>query len=128
MNAEQTLEYVRSLATHEVKLDSGRQYSFVLLELQRFMAFGAIPMPLLKQVAEAEGKRTEGVEPDTEDQRKAVQAMFEFYDAMLAEAIVAIDGEPVQMTIEAVKFLPEDDREELLEYLKREKDPTMADA
>lgn len=126
MDAEQTLEYVRRLATFEVKLESGRRYSLVLPDMSRFIANGGVPLPLMKQVAGVE--QTPPDESAPEDQKAAVQLMYEFYDGLLAESIVEIDGEPVEMTKDAVRYIPEDDREELLEYLKREKDPTMADA
>lgn len=129
MDASETLEYVRRLNSFEVKCETGRRYTLVLPDMQRLIAYGDVPLSVVGEASKMEDER-----PDAEaiakalegDNRSAMQAMIEIYDKMLADAIVEIDGEEVTMTPEAVRFISPDEREELLEYLRREKDPTTA--
>ena len=118
MDAEQTLALVRRLNSFEVTLESGRRYTLVLPSMERMIMAGAVPLPIMREAAKAEI----GTETD-EVTLEAGRVMFETYDRWLAEAIIGVEGEDVTMTVEAVKLIPDDDREELLEYLKREKDP-----
>ena len=124
MDATETVEYVRRLSSFEVTLETGKRYTLVLPMIERLMSFGSVPLPILNAAGKAEGNgKAEGL---TEESLETARSMIEFYDLLLAEGIVGIDGEPVSMTVEAVKYIPPDEREELLEYLKREKDPTPA--
>lgn len=133
MDASETLDYVRRLNSFEITLESGRRYTFILPDMTRFIAYGDIPMGVMEQAAAMEsngevdtGEVTSTLE--TPEGVMAMRAMLDLYDRMLSDSIVAIDGQEVTMTPEAVRYIPPDDREELLEYLRREKDPTTAGA
>jgi len=120
MDAEETLAFLRQQNREEVTLESGRRYTIRRPDVMRLMAFGDIPLPALKDAAAAEANGATETEDDSKRQL-TMQAMYDFNDRILAEGIEQIDGTDVEMTREAVRLIPEDEREELLEYLKREK-------
>jgi hypothetical protein len=122
LDAEQTLALVRRLNSFPVTLESGRRYTLVLPSLERQIVSGVVSLPIMREAAKAEANGDEQAKAD-ENLRAAMKVMLDTYDQWLADAIIGIEDDEVEMTVEAVRLIPEDDREELLEYLKREKDP-----
>ena len=114
MNAEQTLEKLRK--RYDVTLPSGMNVTIRLPRIRDCVIASRIPMPILKHVKEARESNGDLTPMTPEMQAEDQAASARFNDEIVRQTLVAIDGEPVDMTREAVTELEDDDYEALVGY------------
>jgi hypothetical protein len=114
MNAEETIERIRK--RYEVTLPSGMNATLRLPRIQDCLIASRIPMPILehvKEIRESNGNATP-LSPEMQAEDQAASARFN--DEIVRQTLLAIDGEPVEMTLEAVRELDQDDYDALVGY------------
>jgi len=114
MNAEETLERIRK--RYDVTLPSGMNVTIRLPRIRDCIIASCIPMPILehvKAVRESNGDATP-MTPEMQAEDQAAAARFN--DEIVRQTLVAIEGEPVEMTREAVAELEQEDYDALVGY------------
>jgi hypothetical protein len=109
MNAEETLAKLRK--RYDVTLPSGLQVTIRLPRLRDCIVAGKVPLPVMQHLAEAvqgNGNQTLTMEE--------MQHTARFQDEVVRSTLVAIDGEDVTMTPEAVGELEQEDYDALVGY------------
>jgi len=118
MNAEETLERIRK--RYDVTLPSGMNVTIRLPRIRDCVIAGRVPTPILEHVVAVAGSN--GGSPPVlspEMQMEDAAAGARVNDEIVRQTLVAIDGEPVEMTREAVAELDQDDYDALLGYGQR---------
>jgi hypothetical protein len=118
MNAEETLERIRK--RFDVTLPSGMNATIRLPRIRDCVIAGRVPTPILEHVvavAESNGGSPPVLSPELQMEDAAAGARVN--DEIVRQTLVAIDGEPVEMTREAVSELDQDDYDALLAYGQR---------
>jgi hypothetical protein len=118
MNAEETLERIRK--RFDVTLPSGMNVTIRLPHLRDCVVAGRIPMPILEHVRELAAGNGDVTPLSLEMQMEDRAATVRFHDEVVLRTLVAIDGEPVEMTLEAVSELGQEDYDALVAYGTRE--------
>ena len=112
MNAEETLERIRK--RYEVTLPSGMNATIRLPRLRDCIIAGEVPLPVLKHLQDA---ASNGGVPVLDADELAAAARFQ--DEIVRQTLVAIDGDTVTMTLEAVSDLEQEDYDALVSYATR---------
>jgi len=110
MNAEQTLEKLRK--RYDVTLPSGLNVTIRLPRIRDCIFAGNVPMPVMKHLQEIATQN--GDAPDLSSEESAHIARFQ--DEIVLRTLVAIEGEEVEMTPEAVSELDQEDYDALAAY------------
>ena len=110
MNAEQTLEKLRK--RYDVTLPSGMNVTIRLPRIRDCIFAGNVPMPVMKHLQEIATQN--GDAPDLSPEESAHIARFQ--DEIVLRTLVAIEGEEVEMTLEAVSELDQEDYDALAAY------------
>lgn len=117
------LERLRASKRADVTLPSGLEVTIQLLRISDFIAAGDVPMPVLEAIR-AKAK-TNGDVDDSEvlDALTAddLQHSMRFNDTIVRMTIVAIEGEPVTLSMDDVKLLDAVDCTEVVAYAMRTK-------
>jgi hypothetical protein len=121
MDAEETLAFLRARNQVEIPCKSGTTYTLILPDVMRFLAHGTVPYGAVKKIYNNDGTAKPADQLSEEESRAAAAEMYDLYDAIIAEAIIKIEGQEVEMTAEAVRFIPPGDRRELIEHIERER-------
>src|SRR5262245_34424197 len=108
MDAEQTRERIRK--RYDVILPSGLGVTIRLPRLRECILAGNVPMPVLKHLQEV--ATTQNGEGELSPEETAHIARFQ--DEVVLRSLVAIEGEPVEMTPEAVAEFEQEDYDELV--------------
>ena len=111
MNAEQTLERIRK--RYDVTLPSGMNVTIRLPRLRDCILAGQVPMPVMKHLQEL-ASSPNGSDPELSPEETAHIARFQ--DEIVLRTLVAIEGEDVEMTPEAVAELDQEDYDALAAY------------
>ena len=117
MNAEETLLKLRK--RYDVTLPSGLNVTIRLPRIRDCIFAGQVPLPVmthLQQVATQNGDTPELTVEETAH-------IARFQDELVRRTLVAIEGEDVEMTAEAVSELEQEDYDALAEYGSRAKSP-----
>lgn len=109
MNAEETLERIRK--RYDVTLPSGLNVTIRLPRLRDCIIAGNVPLPVLKHLQDV---ASNGREPEFSLDDMATMAGFQ--DEVVRQTLIAIDGDPVTMTSEAVADLEQEDYDALVSY------------
>jgi len=109
MNAEETLERIRK--RYDVTLPSGMNVTIRLPRLRDCILAGNVPLPVLKHLQDA---ASNGGEPELTSDEMASMARFQ--DEVVRQTLIAIDGDAVTMTQEAVADLEQEDYDALVSY------------
>ena len=120
MNAGETLLKLRK--RYDVTLPSGLNVTIRLPRIRDCILAGQVPLPVmthLQQVATQNGDAPELTIEET-------TAIARFQDELVRRTLVAIEGEAVEMTPEAVGELEQEDYDALAEYGSRAKSPLVA--
>jgi hypothetical protein len=119
MNAEETVAKIRK--RYDVTLPSGMAVTIRIPPLRECVLAGKVPLPVLGELQKKMMAGGNGDEPETtlEDARQ----LAAFQEILIMKTLVAIEGEPVTMTPEAVAELDQDDYNELVSYGWRTKSP-----
>ncbi len=111
------LEALQALSRADVELD-GIIYTVRPPRLQDCIASGDIPFPVLDELARAEKERdaAAGDVPMAE-----VIHSYEMNDSYVRLSVLAINGEPLELTLDDVKDIPASHYAELLAIARRVK-------
>jgi len=110
MNAQETLERVRK--RYDVTLPSGMNVTIRLPRIRDCIFAGNVPMPVMKHLQEISTQN--GDAPELSSEESAHIARFQ--DEIVLRTLVAIEGEEVEMTQEAVAELDQEDYDALASY------------
>jgi hypothetical protein len=110
MNAEQTLEKLRK--RYDVTLPSGMNVTIRLPRIRDCIFAGNVPLPVMRHLQEIATQN--GDAPELTSEESAHIARFQ--DEIVLRTLVAIEGEEVDMTREAVTELDQDDYDALVAY------------
>jgi hypothetical protein len=110
MNAEETLERIRK--RFDVTLPSGMDVTIRLPRIRDCIFAGNVPLPVMRHLQEIATQN--GDAPDHTPEESAHIARFQ--DEIVLRTLVAIEGEDVDMTREAVSELDQDDYDALVAY------------
>ena len=110
MNAEETLERLRK--RYEVTLPSGMNVTIRLPRIRDCIIAGNVPMPVMKHLQELSTQNGEALELSPEE----TALVANFQDQIVLQTLVAIEGEEVEMTPEAVSELDQEDYDALVSY------------
>jgi hypothetical protein len=129
----QALERLRASKQADVTLPSGLQVTIRLLRVTDFIAAGDVPMPVLDKIR-AKAK-TNGDISDEEVEQSVRDALTQeeltpediryghrFNDTIVRMTIIAIEGEPVELTMDDVRLLEAKDCTEVAAYALRTKE------
>lgn len=117
----EALERLRESRRADVTLPSGLNATIQLLRVQDFIAAGDVPMPVLEEISKKAkpdapaGEALDGL--SIEDLRHSIA----FNDVIVRLSVVALEGEPVELTAEDVKLLDAEDCTEIVAYAMRTK-------
>ena len=109
MNAEETLSRLRK--RYDVTLPSGMAVTIRLPRLRDCIIAGNVPLPVMTHLIETAAS-SNGDGPSVED----TAHMARFQDEVVRQTLVAIEGEDVTMTPEAVAELDQEDYDALAAY------------
>lgn len=109
MNAEETLERIRK--RYDVTLPSGLNVTIRLPRLRDCIIAGNVPLPVLKHLQDT---ASNGDAPEFSLADMATMAGFQ--DEVVRQTLIAIDGDRVTMTPEAVADLEQEDYDALVSY------------
>jgi hypothetical protein len=124
MNAEETLERLRK--RYDVTLPSGMNVTIRLPRIRDCVIASRIPMPILEHVKELTANNGDVTPLTPEMQAEDAAAAARFNDEIVRRTLVAIEGEPVEMTLEAVTELEQEDYDALVAYGTRATSPLVA--
>jgi hypothetical protein len=110
MNAEETLERIRK--RYDVTLPSGLNVTIRLPRIRDCIFAGNVPLPVMRHLQEIATQN--GDAPDLTSEESAHIARFQ--DEIVLRTLVAIEGDEVDMTREAVSELDQDDYDALVAY------------
>jgi hypothetical protein len=110
MNAQETLERLRK--RYDVTLPSGLNVTIRLPRIRDCIFAGNVPMPVMKHLQEIATQN--GDAPELSPEESAHIARFQ--DEIVLRTLVAIEGEEVEMTPEAVSELDQEDYDALASY------------
>ena len=110
MNAEETLERLRK--RYDVTLPSGMNVTIRLPRLRDCIFAGNVPLPVMRHLQEIATQN--GDAPELTSEESAHIAHFQ--DEIVLRTLVAIEGEEVDMTREAVSELDQEDYDALAAY------------
>jgi len=110
MNAEQTLEKLRK--RYDVTLPSGMNVTIRLPRIRDCIFAGNVPLPVMRHLQEIATRN--GDAPELSSEESAHIARFQ--DEIVLRTLVAIEGDEVDMTREAVSELDQDDYDALVAY------------
>jgi len=112
MNAEETLEYFRGQAEHDITLPSKKAATIVRPRIRDCIFAGNVPLPVLKHLQEIATQN--GDAPELTSEESAHIARFQ--DEIVRAMLIKYDGQPVTMSLESVKLLDQDDYDALVAY------------
>lgn len=114
-------ELLREQNRFEEKLPSGLVVTIRLPRIRDCIIAGRVPLPILTHLVEAAAA---GETPEVSNEDNA--AMARFQDEIVRRSVVAINGEPIEMTLEDVADFKQEDYDRIVEYAMRETNPTEA--
>ena len=104
------LETLRSKNRFEEELPSGLKVTIRLPRIRDCILAGGVPLPVLDHLVKA---ASNGGVPEVSNETAAQVARFQ--DEIVRRSIVAIEGEPVQLTADDVAELSQDDYDRVVE-------------
>lgn len=110
MNAEETLGRLRK--RYDVTLPSGMNVTIRLPRIRDCIFAGNVPMPVMKHLQEIAAQNGEAPELSSEETAHIAR----FQDEIVLRTLFAIEGEEVEMTLEAVSELDQEDYDALAAY------------
>jgi len=110
MNAEETIERLRK--RYDVTLPSGLNVTIRLPRIRDCIFAGNVPLPVMRHLQEIATQN--GDAPELTSEESAHIAHFQ--DEIVLRTLVAIEGEEVDMTREAVSELDQEDYDALAAY------------
>ena len=116
MNAQETLERLRK--RYDVTLPSGLAVTIRLPRLRDCIRAGNVPMPVMQYLSE-QAEKVEANGQPAEFTAEQMEHLARFQDEVVRQTLVAIEGEPVEMTHEAVVELDQEDYDALAAYAMR---------
>lgn len=124
MNAEETISRLKK--RYDVTLPSGLNVTIRLPRIRDLILAGAVPLPVMEHLKRdlVAKKEQNGDAPEVSLEQMVQGARYQ--DEIVRQTLVAIDGEPVEMTLEAVQELEQEDYDALAEYGSRVKSPLPA--
>jgi hypothetical protein len=111
------LETLRASKLHDVTLPSGTNVTIRLPRLRDCVVAGDVPMSVLTKLQDKASKNGKAPDMSPEEMRY----VFRFNDEIVRAAVVAVEGDPVDLSLEDVKLFDDDDCNELVAYGLREK-------
>src|SRR5947208_1752206 len=109
------LERLRDANHHELKLENGLLLEYRLPQMRELVIAGLISFQTLDQIAErlkAGGTETEALSVAEESMQERLadyEANYEKQQRVVAAMVVAIDNEPVQLSPEDTRDIPQGD-------------------
>jgi hypothetical protein len=110
MNAEETLERIRK--RYDVTLPSGLNVTIRLPRMRDCILAGNVPLPVMRHLQEIATQNGDAPELSSEESTHIAR----FQDEIVLRTLVAIEGDEVDMTREAVSELDQDDYDALVAY------------
>lgn len=110
------LEFLRSKNRYPQTLPSGMEVTLRLPRIRDCIIAGGVPLPVLDHVVKA--ATTNGDSPQVSVEDAAHMARFQ--DELVRRSIVEIEGEPVEMTADAVGELSQEDYDHVVMFATRQ--------
>lgn len=115
MDKVDALELLRERNRYDVTLPSGLAVTIRLPRLRDCILAGDVPLPVLEHMAEM-AKATDGEQPEQQLSREETQHIARFQDEVVLRTLVAIEGQEVRMTHDAVTELEQEDYDALVAW------------
>jgi hypothetical protein len=116
------LETLRSRNRFEEELPSGLKVTLRLPRIRDCILAGQVPLPVLEHVMSA---ATDGKTPEISNEDASHMARFQ--DELVRRAVVAIDGEPVSLSLDDTSEFSQEDYDRIVAVATRQdalpKDP-----
>ena len=116
------LELLRSRNRFDETLPSGLNVTLRLPRIRDCILAGGVPLPVLEHLSDLTTKNGDTPDVSNEDAKH----MARFQDELVKRAVVAIEGEPVEMTAEAVAELTQEDYDRIVVIATRTESPKAA--
>jgi hypothetical protein len=110
------VELLRARNRFDVTLPSGLNVTIRLPRLRDCILAGDVPLPVLERMSKlsnGDGKKTK---PEERLSPEETRHVARFQDEVVRATLVAIEGQEVEMTLEAVNELEQDDYDALAGY------------
>lgn len=115
------LELLRSKNRFDETLPSGLNVTLRLPRIRDCILAGGVPLPVLNHLVKA---ASNGGAPEISNENAAHMARFQ--DEIVRRSIVAIEGEPIEMTVDALSDITQEDYDRVVELATRQTNPTPA--
>jgi hypothetical protein len=112
------VEQWKARSAREVELPSGTKVTIRLTTIRDEILAGSFSTPVLALARKMEAGTLNAEEDLTDD---TLREFSEFIHTMVARAVVAVDGEPIELAAEDIAGLPGDDVDEIWAYVQRQK-------
>ena len=117
------LELLRSRNRFEEQLPSGLNVTLRLPRLRDCIIAGAVPLPVLEHLMEA---ATQNGDATTQVSNEEAAHMARFQDEIVRRSVVAIEGQPIEMTTEAVAEFSQEDYDRIVAVATRQEASPLA--
>lgn len=119
MDARDTL---RARNRFDETLPSGLTVTIRLPRVRDCIVAGQVPLPVLTHLVEVASQNGDSPPVSMED----TAHMTRFQNEIVRRAVVAIEGQPITMTLEDVDEFSQEDYDHIVELAIRERNPTPA--
>lgn len=127
MDKVDALELLRERNRYDVTLPSGMAVTIRLPRLRDCILAGDVPLPVLEHMAEM-AKATDGEAAEPQQlSREETQHIARFQDEVALRTLVAIEGQEVRMSHDAVAELEQEDYDALVAWGTRAVAVPLAD-
>lgn len=116
------LALLRSRNRFDETLPSGLNVTLRLPRIRDCILAGGVPLPVLEHLAET----IQGNGKPTDVSNEEAAHMARFQDELVRRAVVAIEGEPIEMTAEAVAEFSQEDYDAIVVIAIRQESPKAA--
>lgn len=113
------LELLRSRNRYDETLPSGLTVTLRNPRIRDCILAGGIPLPVLEHLQEAATQNGDGSNVSNED----AAHMARFQDEIVLRAVVAIEGEPIEMTRDALAEFSQEDYDRIVALATRAESP-----
>ena len=115
-------ELLRARSRFDETLPSGLTVTIRLPRIRDCIIAGHVPLPVFAHLVEVASSNGGTPEVSPED----AEHMARFQDEIVRRAVVAIEGEPIELTLEDVKEFGQDDYDRIVQVATRERTSPLA--
>ena len=118
-------EVLRSRSRFDEILPSGLTVTIRLPRIRDCIIAGQVPLPILSHLVEVATSQN-GSTPDVTAEEAAHMARFQ--DEIVRRSIIAIEGEPIEMTLEDLPDIAQEDYDHIVSLAMRERTSPKVDS